>query len=290
MRMRLSLLLSFAFLLSFAGTVRAQGLEIGVKGGFSVYSGDLSPAEFGLFVEDMNFAGGAYLRYRPTARFGVRIDGTFGRLSAERESTFRPNAGEDQVPITRSFQSTISEFSAVAEYDLLYVGDYDDNYAAFYLFGGIGVLSFNPQAEFDGELVDLQPLRTEGQGLDPSNPNYAATPYELTKAVGIFGGGVRTRFAGRFVVGLELGVRFTGSDYLDDVSDTSVRYVDVVSGPGGTQAGFFSNPAVVEPAEVDPNFVYTRGGQYNDYYFTGGLTLGITIGAGGSKKTGCYNF
>lgn len=290
MRMRFSLLLPFV--LFFAGTtaVSAQGLELGVKGGFSVYSGDLSPAEFGLFAEDMNFAGGAYLRYRPSARFGVRIDGNFGRISAERESTLQNGIPGERASFTRNFRSQISEFSAALEYDLFYFGDYDNNYTAFYIYGGVGVLSFNPQGELDGELIDLQPLRTEGQGLDPTNPDYALTPYELTKAVGIFGGGIRTRIGGRIVIGLELGTRFTGSDYLDDVSNTNVRYLDVISGPGGTQAGQFSNPAVTSPGEVSPDFSYTRGGEFNDYYFVGSLTIGITIGEGGSGKTGCYNF
>lgn len=290
MRMRFSLLLPFV--LFFAGTtaVSAQGLELGVKGGFSVYSGDLSPAEFGLFAEDMNFAGGAYLRYRPSARFGVRIDGNFGRISAERESTLQNGIPGERASFTRNFRSQISEFSAALEYDLFYFGDYDNNYTAFYIYGGVGVLSFNPQGELDGELIDLQPLRTEGQGLDPTNPDYALTPYELTKAVGILGGGFRTRIGGRIVIGLELGTRFTGSDYLDDVSNTNVRYLDVISGPGGTQAGQFSNPAVTSPGEVSPDFSYTRGGEFNDYYFVGSLTIGITIGEGGSGKTGCYNF
>lgn len=290
MQLRRPTLLPF-FLLVFGLTgIQAQGLEIGVKGGFSVYSGDLSPQEFGVYFEDFNFAGGGYLRYRPTERFGIRVDGTFGRLSAEQETTQRPDIGEDPVTFSRNFRSTLTEFSAVLEYDLLYFGDYGNNYSAFYLYGGVGILSFNPQAELNGELIDLQPLRTEAQGLDPMNPDYATTPYELTKAVGILGGGVRTRFAGRIVLGLEMGVRFTGSDYLDDRGNTRVRYVDVISGPGGNLAGQLSNPTVVDPAEIDPDFIYTRGGQYNDYYFTGGLTLGITIGAGGSSKTGCYNF
>lgn len=287
--MRFPLLLACLITIGGSSNTFAQGLEIGVKGGFSVYSGDFSPAEFGLYFDDMHFAGGAYLRYRPAARFGIRVDGNFGRLSADREIQ-APNGEGDNLIINRNFQSQISEFGAALEYDLFYLGDYDNNYTAFYLYAGVSVLSFNPQGELNGELVDLQPLRTEGQGLDATNPNYALTPYELTKAVGTFGGGIRTRIGGRIVIGLELGTRFTGTDYLDDVSNTRVRYLDVVSGPGGSEAGFFSNPAVTNPGEVDPDFSYTRGGEYNDYYFVGSLTVGITIGEGGSGKTGCYNF
>ena len=290
MRTRFSLFFCLLFITIGSTGLAAQGLELGVKGGAAVYSGDLSPAEFGLFFEDVNFAGGAYLRYRPTARFGVRVDGTFGRLSAEREISAPTGIGGESVVISRNFRTQFSEFGAALEYDLFYFGDYDNNYTAFYLYGGVGVLSYNPQGELNGELIDLQPLRTEGQGLDPTNPNYAATPYELTRAVGIFGGGIRTRIGGRVVIGLEMGTRFTGTDYLDDVGDTSVRYLDVISGPGGAQAGQFSNPAVTSPNEIDPDFTYRRGGEFNDYYFVGGLTLGITIGEGGSRKTGCYQF
>lgn len=289
MRMRSPLLFACLMILCGSSVTYAQGLELGVKGGFSLYTGDLSPAEFGFYFEDMNFAAGAYLRYRPTARFGIRVDGNFGRISAE-QPRFIANGEGSFALVERNFQSQISEFGATLEYDLFSVGDYDYNYAAFYLYGGVGVLTYNPQSSLDGVLVDLQPLRTEGQGLDPTNPNYDATPYELTRAVGIFGGGIRTRVAGRIVIGFEVGTRFTGSDYLDDVSDTQVRYLDIISGPNGNQAGFFSNPAVTNPNEIDPDFTYVRGGEHNDYYFVGSLTLGITIGEGGSSKTGCYNF
>lgn len=290
MRTRVIQLFTLVVTVLCATSAQAQGLEIGVKAGGSIYSGDLSPDGLGLYLEDLNFAGGAYLRYRPTARFGIRVNGNFGRISGEEEALLPTGINNERASVTQSFRSQISEFNAVLEYDLFYIGDYSYNYTAFYLYGGIGVLSYNPQAEVNGELVDLQPLRTEGQGLDLNNPEYATTPYELTRAVGVFGGGIRTRFAGRVVLGLELGLRFTGSDYLDDVGFTQITYADVIGGPGGTLAGQLSNPAITNPTEVGPNFNYRRGGEFNDYYFVGGLTLGITIGEGGSNKSGCYNF
>jgi hypothetical protein len=269
--------------------VSAQYLELGVKGGISVYSGDLSPAEFGLFVEDMNFAGGAYLRYRPSDRFGIRVNGNFGRISAERSSTLQNENGVS-TPISRNFRSSITEFNLVAEYDLFYVGDRNYNHLAAYIYGGVGVLSYNPEGELDGTFYDLQPLRTEGQGLDPTR--YAAAPYELTRVVGILGGGIRYRFGERIVLGLEGGLRYTGTDYLDDVGYTEVRYLDILElSPEGSLAARFSNPAVQNVAGVE-DLTYRRGGEFNDYYFVGGLTLGIIIGDGGTGRgrSGCYNF
>lgn len=272
------------------------GLEIGIKGGGSAYSGDLSPDEFGLYAEDFKLAGGAYLRYRPTNRFGFRVNGNFGSLTGSRETSLlsgvpsEPGQPEIRVTVPRNFRSQIAEFNAVLEYDLIKLGDYDYNFTAFYLYGGVGVLSFNPQRREDGELIDLQPLRTEAQGLDPTNPEYASAPYSLTEIVGVIGAGIRTRAAGRITLGIEMGMRVTGTDYLDDVGSTNVRYIDVISGPGGSQAGRISNPAVTNPNEIDPNFTYRRGGPFNDYYFIGSLTLGITLGEGGSRKNGCYQF
>ncbi|MFT6001243.1 MAG: hypothetical protein ACI81P_003712 [Neolewinella sp.] len=286
MRTRLSLLLFTLLLCVEATTVQAQTLEFGVKAGVSVYSGDLSPSDFGLFTGDMNFAGGLYLRYRPQTRWGIRVNGNFGRISADKV-TQAPNEFGIVVPISRNFRSSITEFNAVAEYDLFYIGDRESNFFAGYIFGGVGVLSFNPESELDGVYTELQPLRTEAQGS--GDPRYDATPYELTKVVGILGGGVRVRFADRIVIGLELGGRKTGTDYLDDISNNQVNYLDVLNGPNGGLAARFSNPAVQNVAEVG-DLEYRRGGEYEDYYFVGSLTVGITIGAAGSNKSGCYKF
>lgn len=278
----------FLFLLFGFTTVQAQELEFGVKAGGSVYSGDLSPKEIGLYPRDINFAGGLYLRYRPTTHFGIRVNGNFGRISAEEDDARAPNEMGELMTFSRNFRSSITEFNAVLELDLFHIGDPGGNFFAPYVYAGVGVLSFNPEGEMDGVFTELQPLRTEGQGTGLS-PEYDATPYELTTVVGVVGGGVRVRFADRIVVGLEVGGRRAGTDYLDDVSDTRVNYLDVLQGDNGGLAARFSNPVVENVAEVT-DLTYVRGGGAGDYYFVGGLTLGVTIGASGSNKSGCYKF
>ena len=287
MRIRFSLLIGSLFLLGCFTSLQAQQLEFGIKAGTTVYSGDLSPQQFGLYTEDMNFAGGLYLRYRPQPRYGIRVNGNFGRISAERTVQL-PNELGERVDIDRNFRSSITEFNAVLEYDLFYIGNKESNFLAGYVYGGVGVLSFNPESTLDGsEYVELQPLRTQAQG---SGPEYDATPYELTTVVGVLGGGVRVRFADRIVIGLELGGRKTGTDFLDDISETQINYLDVLSQqPNGGLAARFSNPGVENVSEVT-NLIYRRGGDAEDYYFVGSLTVGITIGASGSNKSGCYKF
>ena len=286
--MRNSLLLLLAVLLvGGLPTLSAQELELGIKAGGALYSGDLSPREFSINPDDVNFAGGAYLRYRPSTRLGIRVNGNFGMISAERSDLTAPNEDGVQTPISRNFRSKIAEFNAVLEYDLFYLGDPASNFLAGYVYGGAGVLSFNPESTLDGvEYFELQPLRTQAQG---AGPQYDATPYELTRVVGILGGGIRVRFAERFVIGLEVGGRITGTDYLDDITDQPVNYLDVLGQENGGLAARFSNPAVQDLAEVG-DLTYRRGGDAKDYYFVGGLTFGITLGEGGNKKTGCYTF
>ena len=268
-------------------SLSAQELEFGIKAGGSLYSGDLSPQEFSINFNDVNFAGGAYLRYRPASRLGVRINANFGKLSAQRDDLVAPNGTGESVMISRSFRSSLTEFNAVIEYDLFYIGNPDNNYLAGYLYGGGGVFSFNPEGTLDGvEYFELQPLRTEAQG---AGPEYDAAPYELTRLVGVLGGGIRIRFADRFTIGAEVGGRVTGTDYIDDITDRRINYVDVLGQENGGLAARFSNPAVTDPSEVT-ELTYKRGGDAKDYYFVGGLTFGVKLGGGGNRKTGCYTF
>ncbi|HAS42551.1 MAG TPA: hypothetical protein DCS93_18875 [Microscillaceae bacterium] len=87
-----------------------------------------------------------------------------------------------------------------------------------YVFAGVGLILHNPRAKtpesLGGEWVALQPLGTEGQqtGL----PQYQA-PYSLVQPVFPVGIGVRWKLNQRIDIGVEMGLRITLTDYLDDV-------------------------------------------------------------------------
>jgi hypothetical protein len=80
-----------------------------------------------------------------------------------------------------------------------------------YLFFGLGVSSNTPKAELDGTRYSLRPLRTEGE-------QYGAVV--LTLPVGV---GFRIKTSYKSDLGVEVGYRFTFTDYLDDVSR---EYID----------------------------------------------------------------
>lgn len=260
------ILLNICFISIFA---TAQGVELGLLVGGSLYSGDLSPKEFGIYTKDIRLAGGVFGRIPVGDMLKVRIGVTAGRISSSEKDTLR------EIP-RPSFQSSLAEVSLVGEiYPLKTYGIVQP-----YLFGGVAVYRFNPQAGFDNGWIDLQPLGTEGQGL----PGYEA-PYKLTQFSIPFGVGVKFVFNEAWSLGLEFGWRKTFTDHLDDISYQEVTYRDVFDG-NGELAAQFSNP-VAKGAEADIP-VYRRGGDHLDWYHVGGITLSYFLngnGGGGGGKS-----
>ena len=82
-----------------------------------------------------------------------------------------------------------------------------------YVYGGLGFMYFNPKGEYQGTWHKLQPLGTEGQGLDGEPEKYGRTTFTIPYGIGL--GKSIDRYWG---VNLELTFRQTFSDYLDDVS------------------------------------------------------------------------
>lgn len=283
----LPLLLIVALISLNPASAQAQKeLEIGLQAGIASYAGDLRVNEVGVYLEDLRAAGGAYLRYRPFNRLALRLNGIFGNIAAQdsRPENLELAQRTGQIPL--NFETSFTEFSLQLEFDLFYIGDPNGRHLAPYIMGGAGIFTFNPQATLDGTTYDLQSLRTEGQGI--AGGSYDPAPYELTEWTFLVGGGLRWRAGDRLVLGLELGGRRTATDYLDDVSDTPVNYLDILENFGPIAAEL-SNPFItdINNDELD----YRRGGEFNDWYFTGVFTLGITIGNGtGGGGKGCYTF
>ncbi len=84
------------------------------------------------------------------------------------------------------------------------------NFSA-YVFTGISYNMFNPKAKLDGRWVALQPLGTEGQGID-DNP----APYKKTAIGWPVGLGAKYALSRKIAVGIEISNTYTNSDYIDD--------------------------------------------------------------------------
>lgn len=174
-------------------------------------------------LSETSFALSAGYRYFLSRQFAVNTSLIFGRLSGNDNNTKEPFRNNRNL----SFRSNILELSSVFEYHviqettgrmykvrgtkgtMLPVG--------IYLFGGVGAFYFNPQALYKGKWVDLQPLSTEGQGIgiDPNKKPYAKFSYTIPMGIGF-----RTAIDQTWRVSLEVSVRKTFTDYIDDVSTT----------------------------------------------------------------------
>lgn len=268
-----------AFFLSFQLSAQ-RGVEIGILGGASLYSGDLSPNEFGLYFKEISPAFGAFGRFNLNSAIALRLGANLGTVMADDASHGREDRG-------LSFRSKITEFSLVGEVNLFHLGAYEDRGMIPYVFGGVAVFKFNPETKFDGDYVELQPLGTEGQGL----PGYEA-PYNLTQVSIPLGVGLKFLINETITVGLEFGGRKLFTDYLDDVSSTKVNYLDILEG-NGTLAAQLSNPTLVDPSPE--NSIYKRGGDFKDWYYITGLSISFRLqgsgsGIGSGRGIGCPTF
>ncbi|MEZ4922735.1 MAG: DUF6089 family protein [Crocinitomicaceae bacterium] len=166
-----------------------------------------------------------------------------------------------------SFRSMIGEFNLIAEiypwgervsprYKLTGVRSIHGNEAFTimpYFTTGIGMTLFNPKAQLNGQWYALQPLHTEGQGL-PGRPD----PYKKITMNIPFGIGAKYLIDKKWSLTFDLTVRYTLSDYIDDVSTTYYDPVKIEAATG-TEAAILSNRAL-DP--LDGNYGvsnYTNG-------------------------------
>jgi hypothetical protein len=253
---------------------KKQKREIVFGMGAANFLGDLGGADqIGTyFLRDLEFSqtkahfqGGYRYRFTPT-------------ISAKASFSYARVAGSDRLTneLARrnrdlEFRSDIWELSAQFEYALIeehIKGRYIRGKTKFpvhiYLFGGIGFLHFNPKSRvnFEGPWIALQPLGTEGQGLEGGGKKYIR--YTMCIPVGI---GFKYPITNQWHIGLEYGLRKTFSDYIDDVSGV---YFDrgKIRDARGNQAMYFADPASYDtpyspdkPAFSSKTDVYSADGR-----------------------------
>jgi hypothetical protein len=172
-----------------------------------------------------------------------------------------------------SFSSPITEISAQLEINFFNIfTEGHKNQISPYLFGGAAVFSFNPQAvsNIDEKTYDLQPIGTEGQGREGRPNKYALTGFAIP-----FGIGFKANI-GRFVcVGAEWGLRYTFTNYLDDVGG---QYFDFSNEriPASSLEIIenFADPSTQKHSEHSQRYSTRK----NDWYSFAGVVVTIRIG------------
>ena len=230
--------------------------ELGVLVGGSYYIGDLNPnGHFNLTQP----AAGVFYRFSPNYRYSFRGGFNFGGIMGDDSQT--NNA--DQIQRNLNFKSQILEFNVMAEFNFLEYRITTEKYKfTTFLFLGLDVFTFKPQAQYQKRWADLQPLRTEGQ----------SSTYALTQIAIPFGIGLKLNVSKKVGIGVEWGPRKTFTDYLDDVSG---RYPDVNKTPFSSElAKNLSDRSI----NAGNNINKQRGNpRTKDLYFFFGITLNFKL-------------
>lgn len=276
-------------------------MEFGITGGLSGFLGDLGggAGRGTRFLKDAQWSltkhlEGVYVAYRPSELINIQFAFNRGNVSAADSLITATDAFAQARKIrNQHFTSRIHELYLALEIFPTVLFEYDPNevykHIHPYFLVGIGAFRFNPQAEYvrpDGtrQMVDLQPLRTEGQGM----PNYPdRKPYTLTSTHIPFGGGLKYFYNRQLAFALELVLRKTFTDYIDDVSTTYIANEDFEN--------FFGRES--ETARIAMQMAnkaaFANGGRYvlgygpgsqrghphqNDTYFSLNLRISYRIG------------
>ena len=113
-----------------------------------------------------------------------------------------------------SFSSEVVELSYQTELNFFaYDKTKSEKRFTPYWLSGFGVFYFNPKAELNGNLYSLRLLGTEGQGSAEEDK----IKYNPIQMFFIFGGGFKWSFNKHWSINLEMALRKTNTDYLDDI-------------------------------------------------------------------------
>ena len=258
----------------------SQGFEAGILAGVSSYQGDLSPSNLKTSMGKLHAAFGAFGRYNINNYFSAKLGLTYGTMSADDAKEGRNR--------NLSFRSNFLEFAVTGEWNILGYQPYGlERVFTPYLYVGVGFVHFNPRAQYEGEWVELRPLGTEGQNMQGFNAKYSLVEFVIP-----FGGGLKYAINDQWNVGIELGLRKTYTDYLDDVSGQYVDNELLIAGNGELAAALANRSGKSIPGGTD------RGNdQIYDWYLVSGISISYNFldnGLVGSRsksrrKKGCYN-
>jgi hypothetical protein len=185
--------------------------ELGFSIGAAHYFGDLNTTGS---LRAPKPALGIYYRKYMNDYVGVRVHARFMELGYS--DTYNKNDFQQRRNL--SFNTNLWELGLQGDFNFFRF-EPGSSYYRFtpYFTGGASLFYFNPYAYLNGKKYFLQPLRTEGQG-SAQYPD--RKPYSLTNYAMMLGGGFKYNISKKVNVGLEVLYRFTGTDYLDDVSTT----------------------------------------------------------------------
>ncbi|MDF2190841.1 DUF6089 family protein [Paraflavitalea sp. CAU 1676] len=229
----LFLLLGMSFIKPAAAqyeAIRQEG-EFGISAGVAHYFGDLNTRAK---INRPKLAVGAFFRKQFGNYIGLRVSAHYAQLGY---SDIYNTSNSYQQRRNLSFNSNIFELALQGDFNFFKFVPGDPEHAFTpYVTLGVGIFSYDPYAYLANQKVFLRPLGTEGQG----HPDYPdRKPYNTMALCLPLGVGVKYALTDRMNIGVEIVHRFTGTDYLDDVSKTYVGENRFPNLPDGSRSQAF---------------------------------------------------
>tara|TARA_Y100000768_G_C23954221_1_gene671865 strand:- start:662 stop:1555 length:894 start_codon:yes stop_codon:yes gene_type:complete len=224
-------------------------------------------------TEALSYAFTVSYKYKLGQRWNLRGSLSYAQVTGA--DSLSDNKGRKNRNL--SFRSPIIEFTPMAEFYILperfsatkrwgtWVGRNKPMVnLSWYVATGISMFYFNPQAEANGTWYNLQPLNTEGQGLNGEDP-YSRVSFAIPVISGF-----QFMFNQKWSFGFEAGIRYTFTDYIDDVSG---NYYDneTLQAVNGEESAYFADRNL----SGNKREVGTKRGNSdnNDVYIFGQITI-----------------
>lgn len=269
-------------LFNLANNSIAQYTEAGFGAGFSTYLGDLNgPVITSNFRYNSDFALQLHVRKVFKRRFSIHPSLSYGSIRGDDARA----GNKEQLLRNLRFTSPVLDLSVLSEYYIFPFEPHESS-SLFYPYASAGISGFyfNPSATLEGRTYKLQPLGTEGQGMPGFPSRYTLLNWALS-----FGGGVKIPLATGLNMGLEVVMRRTFTDYLDDVSTNYVNYFELEAANGVTAARL-ANRMNEYLGEDDPVLLPTgakRGRkEVKDYFLFSIISLNFMIHDHTGKRSG----
>lgn len=202
--------------------------EFGLTVGAAHYFGDLNTRAA---INRPKPAMGLFFRKNFGDYIGARIAARYAQVGYS--DTYSKN--EYQKLRNLSFNSNIWEIALQGDFNFFKFIPGDPAYGFTpYVTLGIGMFTYDPYAYLYGEKYFLRPLGTEGQAAGYlGRKEYNTMSYSIP-----FGVGLKYNLNEKFNINFEVAHRFTGTDYLDDVSTTYAGATSFPSGPTGPSVAY----------------------------------------------------
>jgi hypothetical protein len=239
--------------------------EIGVHIGSMYYIGDLN--QFKPFYRSQ-LAGGFMYRFTVHSRLSLRVNYTVGNVEAYDSDSQKP------MNINRNldFKSRIRELAGGIEFNYFPFQIGSRRYpGTAYLITQVGLFYMEPKTTINGQEVKLQDIGTEGQGSALGKKRLYSN-YQLCIPLGL---GAKFTLGKRATFNVDIAIRKTFTDYIDDVG--SDFYLD----PSALAAANGQTAADLNNRSLDGNRYGRRGNSSTkDWYVYAGGMLTFRLGTG----------